>query len=152
MQESLEASLVRIRTADGRVVGAGFLVGERHILTCAHVVSQALGLSDSPLDLPQAAVLLDFPRNPPCTPLTARVVLWCPPLPDGSGDIAGLELECEPPTGAEMVRFASAENVWKHDFSALGFPTGYDDGVWTTGRLLRRQATNWIQADTLPSS
>jgi hypothetical protein len=44
MQESLEASLVRIRTADSRVVGAGFLVGEHHILTCAHVVSQALGL------------------------------------------------------------------------------------------------------------
>ncbi len=39
MQESLEASLVRIHTADGRVVGAGFLVGERHILTCAHVVA-----------------------------------------------------------------------------------------------------------------
>ena len=42
MQESLEASLVRIRTADGRVVGAGFLVGEHHILTCAHVVSVAV--------------------------------------------------------------------------------------------------------------
>ncbi len=147
MQELLEASLVRIRTANDRIVGAGFLVGERHILTCAHVVSQALGLSDSPPDPPQAAVSLDFPRLLPHTRLTARVVKWSLPMPDGSGDIAVLELECEPPTGAEVVRFASAENVWKHDFSALGFPTGYDDGVWTTGRLLRRQATNWIQIE-----
>ena len=147
MQESLEASLIRIRTATGRVVGAGFLVGERHILTCAHVVSQALGLSDTAVDLPQAAVSLDFPRIPPHTLLTASVVQWCPPLPDGSGDIAGLELACEPPSGAEVVRFVEASNVWKHDFSALGFPTGYDDGVWTTGRLLRRQATNWIQIE-----
>jgi hypothetical protein len=74
-------------------------------------------------------------------------VLWCPPLPDGSGDLAGLELEHEPPTGAKRVRFASAEDVWKHDFNVLGFPEGYDDGVWATGRLLRRQATNWIQIE-----
>jgi V8-like Glu-specific endopeptidase len=147
MQESLEASLVRLHTADGHVVGAGFLVSERHILTCAHVVSQALDLADSPVDPPPGVVSLDFPRIPPHTLLTARVVLWCPPLPDGSGDLAGLELGCEPPTGAERVRFASAEDVWKHDFSVLGFPEGYDDGVWATGRLLRRQATNWIQIE-----
>ena len=147
MQESLDASLVRIRTATGHVVGAGFLVGERHILTCAHVVSQALGIADSPLHPPQTAVLLDFPRIPPHTLLSASVVLWCPPLSDGSGDIAGLELEHEPPSGAEVVRFAEASDVWKHDFSVLGFPPGYDDGVWATGRLLRRQATNWIQIE-----
>ena len=144
MQESLEASLVRIRTADSRVVGAGFLVGEHHILTCAHVVSQALGLSDSPLEPPQALVSLDFPLIPPRTLLTASVVQWCPPLSDGQGDIAALELQDDPPAAAEVVRFAPAENVWKHDFSVLGFPAGYDDGVWATGRLLGRQAANWI--------
>jgi hypothetical protein len=42
MQESIDTSLVRIYTADGRVVGAGFLVGERHILTCAHIVATSL--------------------------------------------------------------------------------------------------------------
>jgi hypothetical protein len=42
MQELLEASLIWIHTADGHVVGAGFLVGERHLLTCAHVVDTCL--------------------------------------------------------------------------------------------------------------
>jgi len=111
MQELLDASLVRIRTTDGRVVGAGFLVGERQVLTCAHVVSQALGLVNYPLDLPQGLVSLDFPLIPPRTLLTAKVVLWCPPLSDGRGDIAGLELQREPPTTAEAVRFALAEDV-----------------------------------------
>src|SRR5579864_1310090 len=142
MQESLEASLIRIRTADSRVVGAGFLVGEHHILTCAHVISQALGLPASPLEPPQGLVSLDFPLVPPRTLLTASVVQWCPPLSDGQGDIAGLELQGDPPAGAEVVRFAPAEDVWKHEFNVLGFPTGYDDGVRATGRLLRRQATN----------
>jgi hypothetical protein len=149
MQESIESSLVRIHSADGHVVGAGFLVGERHILTCAHVISQALDLTDTPVDPPPEAVSLDFPYIPPHTLITARVVLWCPPLPDGSGDLAGLELEHEPPTGAGRVRFASIEDVWKHDFSVFGFPEGHDDGVWATGRLLRRQATNWIQIEDI---
>ena len=149
MQESLEPSLVRIYTADGRVVGAGFLVGERHILTCAHVISKALDLDGSTVDPPTGIVSLNFPRLSPRTLLTATIVLWCPPSIDGTGDLAGLELEHEPPTGAERVRFASAENVWKHDFGILGFPEGYDDGVWATGRLLRRQASNWIQIEDI---
>ena len=144
MQESLDASLVRIRTADGRVVGAGFLVGERQILTCAHVVVQALGLTDHPSDAPQGLVSLDFPLLPPRTLFTAKVVLWFPPLPDGRGDITGLELQREPPAGVEAVHFAPAEDVWEHPFWAFGFPPGHDDGVWATGRLLGRQATDWI--------
>ena len=142
MQESLDAALVRIRTINGGAVGAGFLVGERKILTCAHVASQALGLADYPLDAPQDVVSLDFPLISPRTLFTARVVQWCPLLSDGRGDIAGLELQGEPPAGAEMVRFALAEDLWEHSFRAFGFPTGYDDGVWTTGRLLGRQATD----------
>jgi len=149
MQESLEASLVRIHTADGRVVGAGFLVGERHILTCAHVVSQTLDLGHAPLDAPQGLVSLDFPLLPPCTLCSARVVLWCPPLSDGRGDIAGLELQGEPPAGTEMVRFAPAEDVWEHPFRTFGFPSGYDDGVWATGRLLGRQATDWVMIEDI---
>jgi len=147
MQEELEASLVRIHTATGQVVGAGFLVGKCHVLTCAHVVSQALGFPDSPLEPPQGAVLLDFPLVSPHVLLPASVVQWHPLLSDGRGDIAGLELQGDPPAGAKVVRFAPAEDVWKHDFSVLGFPEGLDDGVWATGHLLGRQATNWIQIE-----
>src|SRR5260370_1510858 len=118
MQDSLDASLARIRTANGRIVGAGFLVGERQVLTCAHVVSKVLELAASPVDPPQGVVSLDFPLVPPHTLFTAKVVLWCPPLPDGRGDIAGLELQSELPAGAEAVRFASAEDVWEHLFRA----------------------------------
>ena len=147
MQESLDASLVRLRTVDGRVVGAGFLVGERQVMTCAHVVVQAMGLSDHPADAPQGLVSLDFPLVAPRTLLTARVVLWCPALSDGSGDIAGLELQSEPPAGAEVVHFAPAEDVWEHPFRAFGFPVGFDDGVWATGHMLGRQATGWVMIE-----
>jgi WD40 repeat protein len=147
MQESLDTSLIRIRSADGGVIGAGFLVGERQILTCAHVVSQACGLSSHLLDVPQGVISLDFPLISPRTLFTAKVIQWCPLLADGRGDIAGLELQSEPPAGTEVVRFAPAEDMWEHAFRAFGFPTGYDDGVWATGRLLGRQATDWVMIE-----
>ncbi|MFE0604941.1 ATP-binding protein [Streptomyces sp. NPDC058892] len=39
----LDASQVRIRGADGEVVGAGFLVAPDLVCTCAHVIGQACG-------------------------------------------------------------------------------------------------------------
>lgn len=144
MPESIDASLVRIRAADGYVVGAGFFIGERRVLTCAHVIAQALHLDDDSSAPPLSTIVLDFPLLAPRLRLAARVILWCPIQEDGSGDIAGLELLGDPPTGAEAVRFTPAEDVWEHSFRAFGFPNGHDDGVWATGRLLGRQATNWI--------
>jgi len=147
MRESLEASLVRIHTADGHVVGAGFLVGERHILTCAQVVDSALGLADDAQEKPKAHIMLDVPHVARGKLLTARVVLWRPQLPDGGDDIAGLELLDNPPHGAQAAPLAQVEDLWEHRFLAFGFPAGYDDGVWATGRLLGRQSTNWVQIE-----
>src|SRR6266446_6773569 len=147
MPESIDTSLVRIHTKAGGVAGAGFLVGERHILTCAHVIAQALGLSYDAHDPPSSTIGLDFPQLASHTLLTAKVVFWNPVEADDRGDIAGLELLDEPPAGSEAVHLAPADQVWEHSFRALGFPSGYDDGVWATGRLLGRQGANWIQIE-----
>jgi TIR domain/Trypsin-like peptidase domain len=147
MQESIEASLVRIHTPDGHVVGAGFLVGERYILTCAHVVAGALGLVDDTSEKPEALVSLDVPRVAPGQMLTARVVLWRSPRADGGDDIAGLELLDVPPHGAQAAPLAQVEDLWDHSFRAFGFPRGQDSGVWATGRLLGRQLNDWVQIE-----
>ena len=147
MSNSLESSIVRICSANGVVVGAGFLVGERQALTCAHVVAGALGLADDTPEKPQAPVYLDIPRVAPRKLLTARVVLWRPPRADGGDDIAGLELDSDPPQGAQAALLAQVEDLWEHSFRAFGFPRGQDTGVWATGRLLGRQVTNWVQIE-----
>ena len=74
MIAQLEFSVVRVRAASGRTIGAGFLVAARQVLTCAHVVAQALGLPDDTLETPQDEVLLDFPLVVPGRVLTARVI------------------------------------------------------------------------------
>ena len=147
MTTQLESSIVRIRAANDRTIGAGFLVGEKQVLTCAHVVAEALGLPDDTLETPQAEVRLDFPLVAPEQRLTARVVCWQPARSDGSGDVAGLELMGDPPAGASPVRLVKAEEPWGHPFRAFGFPAGFDNGVWASGRMLGREATGWLQIE-----
>ena len=144
---SAETSIVRIRRVDRTVVGAGFLVDERHIFTCAHVVTQALDLPEDVPEAPQAQLWLDFPLVAPKKLLTAEVVHWQPRQEDETGDIAVLRLQADPPNGSEAARLAEAEDFWNHPFRAFGYPVGQDDGVWATGRLLGRQATYWIMIE-----
>jgi hypothetical protein len=143
----LKPCIVRIRRTNGVVVGAGFLVGEKHILTCAHVVAEALGVAQDQVDQPEESVQLDFPLLAPGNNLRAQVVVWQPPRPDGRGDIAGLELDTPPPPEASPAPLVAAENLWRHSFRALGFPQGNEDGTWASGTLLDRQAAGWVQIE-----
>jgi hypothetical protein len=144
----LKPCVVRIRRTTGEVVGAGFLVGEKHILTCAHVVAAALGIAQDHVDQPEDSVQLDFPLLAPGKKLTAQVVVWQPPRPSGhGGDIAGLELDALPPPEASPARLVAAENLWGHFFRALGFPRGNEGGTWASGILLDRQAASWVQIE-----
>jgi hypothetical protein len=62
----LARAQVRIYAADGeRIVGSGFLAGEREVLTCAHVVTRALGLPD---DTPEPPPGRGLPGLPPPGP------------------------------------------------------------------------------------
>ena len=79
MSTTLESSIIRIRrTHDNMVVGAGFLVTEKLVLTCARVVCEALGISQDSLEIPTQEVSLDFALVAPGDILTAKVVEWLP--------------------------------------------------------------------------
>jgi len=129
------------------VIGAGFLVGEKLVLSCAHVIARALNLPDNSLDAPLDEVSLDFPLLAPHTILTARVVYWRPLLEDSGDDIAGLIIQDDLPSGTWPVSLVMADELWDHSFRAFGFPMGYDSGVWASGLLRERQATGWIQVE-----
>jgi len=142
MTTSLESAIVRIRTANGTVVGTGFPVTGRHVLTCAHVVTGALGLPHDTPNPPQADLHLDFPLLAPESTLTARVSHWQPAI-----DVAVLELTSDPPAGSKPARLVTADDLWGHSFRAFGFPAGYEQGVWASGILRGRQADGWLQIE-----
>jgi tetratricopeptide (TPR) repeat protein len=140
----LESAIVRLQATDGTIVGAGFLVGDRYIVTCAHVVANALDVSRESEDKPVGILHLDFPLITPGDTRTACVILW-----KSKDDIAGLELDSDPPATTQPVRLVTARDFWLHPFRAFGFPTGYDDGVWASGVLRGRQATGWVQIEDI---
>jgi tetratricopeptide (TPR) repeat protein len=136
MRQRIEAAIVRIYASSGAIVGAGFLVGKRRVLTCAHVVPGDVQ------EVPADEVRLDFPLIEPECKLTARVVHW-----NTERDVAGLELSDAPPADARPVRLVTADDLWGHAFRAFGFPAGYDDGVWTSGVLRGRTGGGWVQIE-----
>ncbi|MEU7417656.1 VMAP-C domain-containing protein [Streptomyces antibioticus] len=86
---------VQIQGRDGVPAGSGVLITPSYVLTCAHVVSGALGLDPHSDDGPRASVrvtLLGTPDEPP-EETTAEVLPGCwLPLRDSSGDAALLAL------------------------------------------------------------
>jgi AAA-like domain/Trypsin-like peptidase domain len=136
MPAPFESSLVRIYSSSLKVVGAGFLVSSNQILTCAHVVADALGLPRATVEKPDLRVSLDFPLLAPNDILKAKVVFWCPVNPNEScEDIAGLELESLPPDVAKPALLVTSQDLWGHTFRVFGFPSGQPNGVWASGEL-----------------
>ncbi|MEV0620596.1 trypsin-like peptidase domain-containing protein [Nonomuraea sp. NPDC050404] len=146
---ALEAAVLQIQDRRGEPVGLGFLVTDELALTCAHVVSAALG---TPPEIgPEAGALLDValpllraPDDPPR--MTASVEHWVAPRPSGAGDVAVLRLSAAVP-GSRPIRLIEEPDVWQHPARVFGFPAGRSGGVWHAAVLRARQANGWVQAD-----
>ncbi|BDI15896.1 hypothetical protein ANSO36C_16980 [Nostoc cf. commune SO-36] len=150
MVAPLESSIVRIysNSNKGKVIGAGFLVSQKYIITCAHVVADALGLARTTAQMPDAEITLDFPLVAPKQLLKAKVVFWLPVNPSVElEDIAGLELAHSPPNQALIAPLITSDEWAGHPFRVFGFPAGQPDGVWATGVLRGHTGKSWVQLE-----
>lgn len=109
----LPASVARVLGPGGVVAGAGFLVAERIVVTCAHVV-EAAGSG------PGARIRLSFPHLIGAHGLDGEVAeeLWR--APEGE-DVAFIWLSSSP-TGARALPLGSAEGCGGHEVRSFGFP------------------------------
>ncbi|MER7477931.1 trypsin-like peptidase domain-containing protein [Streptomyces sp. NPDC126510] len=155
---ALESAVLQIRGRQGEPVGVGFLVTDDVALTCAHVVSAALG---TPADTEPAAdariaVTLPLLRAPAGSApdgaaigvphVMAGVERWVPPRSSGAGDVAVLRLEARL-RGGRPIRLVDEPEVWRHPARVFGFPANRPGGVWHSALLRARQADGWVQAD-----
>lgn len=145
MRHQIEPAIVRITNQAGTPIGAGLFVGEGKILTCVHVIREALGLPENPLEPPNDVIRLDFPLVDRDTTLSGHVFLWRPDM-----DIAGLAIDGMKPKDARPLFLVAAADFWGHSFRAYGFPKGREDGVWAKGEMRGPQAQGWLQIDTGP--
>ncbi|WP_404187939.1 VMAP-C domain-containing protein [Streptomyces tauricus] len=130
------------RISCGRDTGAGFLVTERHVLTCAHVVARR--------DTDSVAVSF---AHGGYEEIPARVVAhggW-----DGResdpGDLAVLELDR--PVPLKPAEFATPTDAYgdpPRRLLAYGFPKRYDEGTLAEYRATARQliAGEWVQLES----
>lgn len=120
---------VRIRGDGGLILGSGTLLGDRHVLTCAHVIDSSAGRRGAATGGPPATrVMVDLVRLPHLAARSARVTPggWAPLDGDGHGDVALLELADPVPgqQGAELRRLP----LWQQQVYAFGFPREFSDG------------------------
>jgi serine/threonine-protein kinase PknG len=140
---------VRIQV-DGVVRGAGMLVGEKQVLTCAHVVGEA-----SKSDAPDGMVVVEF-VSVRGTPLVRAKVAeggWIPVHNDESGDLALLDLldpdEKSPREYAPMQR----GDFRGRRVQAFGFPEGAEQiGVNADATVSdwAGPGGEWIQLNSQP--
>lgn len=165
-----QKAIARIYNSDRKVQGTGFLVSSLYLLTCAHVVIDALRLNtetENVSQIPKGTFPIDFPNSDVSVPLsrTGKVIFWnpCPSFFDNRSldrasfgeDIALVELdkvilesEIKPIILLPIEDFAD-----KPKFDTCGFPQGNDNGELTEGKILG-QVRIWLQLqglhDTIP--
>ncbi|MET9881404.1 trypsin-like peptidase domain-containing protein [Actinacidiphila glaucinigra] len=109
----LPAAVAKIFGSDGKVAGAGFLVAEGLLVTCAHVIQAAGGG-------PGARVRLAFPHVGDARHAEGHVLeaMWRAPEDE---DVAVVRLSSTP-AGARTVPLGSAAGCRSHQMASFGFP------------------------------
>jgi hypothetical protein len=141
MTEQLESGIARL-LVNRVIVGSGFLIRDRHILTCAHTIRVLLKRYPETPPLEAVPALVEFPLLNPKTYFVAKICHYRP-----EQDVAGLKLDKQGPVGSHPLQLLTSDDLWGHPFRAYGFPVGYEDGVWASGVLRGRNAAGWIQIE-----
>ena len=127
----LQPAIVKVLSRDRQLpLGCGVAVAPRgHVVTCAHVVADALRVPRDTRQLPDGAVEIGFPFNDFAG--TARVVAWSPV---NDADVA--VLACPLPESIRSIPLFQAPITRSQRFRTFGFPKGYPSGRWGYGELL----------------
>lgn len=151
MVKQIEHAVVRIlkpgvTELPARAEGAGFLIdGERHVLSCEHVVSACLIPQEQEAENPTPMVEVDFPfTSPPSRVIRARVDFM---MRDKAQDVAGLTLLSDPPAGAEPATLIERDELYEHRFKAYGVAGREADGEWSFGVIRPGLGDNFIQLE-----
>lgn len=136
--EGLRSALVRFRGDSGVPVGAGLLVGQDRVVTCAQVIKWMLDADSRSNPMPSGVVPVEFPLlgDGEAVPVVECAVIRRQPLAeDGTDDVVVLRLLGDVPTGAMSLPLAGFGGVGGHRFRVFGFSAEHDDGRWVSGEL-----------------
>ncbi|ABW33199.1 VMAP-C domain-containing protein [Acaryochloris marina] len=144
--------IVRVSDDDDKVIekviGTGFYLSGRYIITCAHVVKETLHI-DTATEFTSVEVAegrdiyVQFnciERN--ADPLATRVVPYSWRLHDE--DLVLLKLQVSPPPGVSPSPITpTITSYYDHPFKVFGYPN--EDGHWAQGKLSGENDRQWIE-------
>lgn len=143
VDEALYLAAIARVCRGSNVIGVCFFVADGYLMTCAHVVSKALGYNRKSYQIPAADILdqdiaLEFRTGDVEQPATAKVVYWRCPQHDSraDNDVAVLKLQGAMPLDTQVLTLLNWSEHWNHDFRVLGFPSKLDPGGWATGTIM----------------
>lgn len=146
----VEAALVGIRFAQapGSSAGTGILVSESTVLTCAHVVSRALGRPEVFTPGPDNRLSLSFPlTGEPDAAVGADIVHLEPRNTGDPGDVAVLRLLSPPPPGARPAPLVAADALSHTDVLVGGLPLDRGLVAWARCLVVGRAAPGLLQVE-----
>ncbi|MFC9679322.1 trypsin-like peptidase domain-containing protein [Streptomyces sp. NPDC056948] len=142
-EDVLAAATVQVSGTDGHIGGLGVLIAPTLVLTCAHVVLDALGLPVARGERPDGPVGVRLALREGGT-TDAVVRDWVPVRTNGTGDVAVLSL-ARPLEAARPVLMVAPRDVWDHKAIVFGLPRDDTGGGWHTARLRARTGTGRLQ-------
>jgi hypothetical protein len=152
--ESWISPVARLRDRQGRIVGAGVLTVGNLVLTCSHVINDALQTSSDNTTLgDDTELLVDFPFAG-VYDVTVKVVGWYPPIKEDQRrrDSPPTNLAILEATKPDQIVALTPSSISDRNpqpdtaFSCQGFPVGYPNGAIAQGVLRGADAGGWIQA------
>ena len=150
-----ELNIARIENSQGRICGAGFVISDRYVMTCAHVVCYALSIDVKTLEPPSGEIYFKLPLIDDNEEYRAKVVnrAWYAVESNQElEDIAVLEVIEE--YRAKLSAIRSEERIASFQdskelgnrFRAFGFPTGAEHtGSWARGDIVGKAVGCLVQ-------
>ncbi|WP_185845619.1 serine protease [Kibdelosporangium aridum] len=134
----------------GEILGAGVVLTEGVVLTCAHVIQKAQGYKPGS-DTPEVAVIVEMIGED--KPAKAQVMpgCWVPPTEDDRGDVTLLRMDraVQPEPRVRLRRLRCPRGRTVHSY---GFPYVRAYGIYASAVLsgLAGPRAEWIQIDSVP--
>jgi len=123
--------LVRILDIKHEPVGAGFMISDNQVITCAHLILIALGSHPDSQEKPKGEIAVDFPFLEPKGLASGVIKDW-----NRAADIAILDLKGDLPKNRQPVELISETNLSGHNFRTFGFPDFAESGIWSSGEIV----------------
>jgi Trypsin-like peptidase domain len=143
-----DVGLVRI-WGSTRPVGAGFVVDNRHVVTCAHVVNTSTERDNTSAELPRSVGRVEVRVGTRWVPIEVDLLAdgWMPLTEDKRGDVAVLKIRGELPAGARAVPLRRPHRGGDRRFRTQGFPDGVLFGATGVIRSGLTIGSEWLQLE-----